>query len=256
MDLLELTVTSCIHIVRSNLIDYIPKSIGSGVIIKYRDRYFICSVSHFTDHPDQNVGIITGRIKDKKTEILYLGDFSYMTFLSFEDEPSMEDLEFCLDNPDQSGTKLDIAFRETELLENIYQPQRVFNLDEIGTLTINEGGKSMIIVDDEYSIDTSELCSFYGRIRPNFENGILNYQEGLYYGLSIKSLSEHFIEMNLGASINDYTRFKGCSGAPIIDTRGRLIGLVTHGPKDLKSSSIFGFRFDKVKQWIDLMYFK
>jgi len=61
---------------------------------------------------------------------------------------------------------------------------------------------------------------------------------------------------NLGAPIKDHTRFKGCSGAPIIDTRGRLIGLVTHGEKDTTKSSIYGFRLDKVKQWIDLMHFQ
>lgn len=256
MEVLELTVTSCIHLIRSNLTDLKPQSLGSGVIVKYKDRFFICTVSHFSDVPDQNVGIVTGRVKDNQTEIYYLGDFSYLTQIKFEDIPDAEDLEYCLSNPEKSGKKLDIAFREISLLENIYQHKRVFDLNVLGTMTINEGGKTMVIVDDDYQIEKDELCSFYGRIRPSIIDGVLHFEEQLYWGLTIKNIGEHFIEMDLGSSIQDHTRFKGCSGGPIIDTRGRLIGLITHGESDITKSSIYGFRFDKVKQWIDLMYFQ
>lgn len=256
MEIIELTVTSCIHLIRGNLTDLKPVSVGSGVIIKYKNRYFICTVSHFSDYIGQNVGIVTGRMKNNASEIYYLGDFSYLTHLVFDDEMDNEDFAYCISNPDKSGDKLDIAFKEIELLDNIIQPKRVLKLNEIGEITIHEGGKSMLIVDDDYEISLDELCSFYGRIRPNFENGVLKFEEQLYWGLPIKSIGEHFIEMDLGSPIQDYKRFKGCSGAPIIDTRGRLIGLVTHGDKDKSKSSIYGFRFDKVKEWIDLMYFQ
>ena len=73
--------------------------------------------------------------------------------------------------------------------------------------------------------------------------------------MRIKNVNENLIEIGLGAPIGDHKRFQGCSGAPIIDTRGKLIGLVTHG-KDVSTSSIYGFRFDKIKKWIDLMYFQ
>lgn len=256
MEVLELTVTSCIHLVRSNLTDLQPKSLGSGVIVKYKDRFFICTVSHFSDFPDEKVGIVTGRVKDNQTEIYYLGDFSYLTQIQFEDLPDVVDLEYCLANPEKRGTKLDLAFREISLLDNIYQHKRVFDLNGIRTMTINEDGKTMLIVDDNYQIKKDELCSFYGRIRPSMVNGVLHFEEQLYWGLSIKNIGEHFIEMDLGSPINDHTRFKGCSGGPILDTRGRLIGLVTHGENDTLKSSIYGFRFDKIKQWIDLMYFQ
>jgi hypothetical protein len=256
MGIIELTVTACIHLVRSNLKDLKPISLGSGVIIRYKDRYFICTVSHFTDHDDENIGILTGRIKENQTEVYYLGDFSYLTKINFQEIPDAEDLIFCLENPDKSGEKLDIAFREISLLENIVQDKREFDLNGIGRITVNQGGKSLLIVDDDYEIDQGQLCSFFGRIRPHFDDRILNFQEALYWGLPIKSIGEEFIEMDLGTPIIDYSRFKGCSGAPIIDTCGRLIGLVTHGKKDPSKTSIFGFRFDKVKQWIDLMYFQ
>lgn len=256
MGIIELTVTACIHLVRSNLKDLKPISIGSGVIIKYKERFFICTVSHFTDYPDENIGILTGRIKNNETEIYYFGDFSTLTEIQFEEMPDSEDLVYCIENPDQSGEKVDIAFREISLLENIIQDKREFDLNGIGKISVNQGGKSMMIVDEDYEIDTNQQCSFYGRIRPKFENGILDFQEALYWGLPIKNVGKDFIELDLGAPIRDHSRFKGCSGAPIIDTNGRLIGLITHGDKDIAKSSVYGFRFDKLKQWIDLMYFK
>ncbi len=256
MGIIELTVTSCIHLIRSNLTDYTPLSIGSGVIISYKGRYFICTVSHFSDSKDQSVGIVTGRVKDGKTEIYYLGDFSYLTQLQLEEDLDTEDLEYCISNPDRSGDKLDIAFREIELLDNIIQHHRVLKLNGLDEININEGGKTILIVDDDYQIDTNELCSFYGRIRPDFTTGELKFEEQIYWGLPIKSVGEHFIEMDLGAPIADHKRFKGCSGGPIIDTRGRLIGLLTHGDKDTAGHSVYGFRFDKIKFWIDLMYFQ
>lgn len=257
MGIIELTVTSCIHLVRSDLADLKPLSIGSGVIVQYKGRYFICTVSHFSDFKNQNIGIVTGNVKDDKTETYFLGDFSYLTKFTFEeDQMDVEDLEYCLQNPDRSGDKLDIAFREIELLDNIIQDERVFHLNGLGTVTVERSGKTIPIVDDDYSIDTNELCSFYGRIKPDFSDGILKFEEQLYWGLPIKNVSEFFIEMELSSPIADHKRFKGCSGAPIIDTRGRVVGLVTHGNKDVSKSDIYGFRFDKVKQWIDLMYFQ
>lgn len=255
MEILKLTVTSCIHLIRSDLKSLKPISLGSGVVVKYKERFFICTVSHFSDHNGQNVGIVTGRIKNKQTEMYYLGEFSYLTQIKFEGVPDAKNLEYNLANPEKHGTKLDVAFREIPLLENIYQHERVFELNNLGTMTVEEGGKTMLIVDDDYEIKKDELCSFYGRIRGNIANGILDFQEQLYYGLSIKNVGEHFIEMDLGEAIKDHNRFRGCSGGPIIDTRGRLIGLVTHGA-DVSESSIYGFRFDKIKQWIDLMYFQ
>jgi hypothetical protein len=255
MEILKLTVTSCIHLIRSDLNDPKPESLGSGVIVKYKERFFMCTVSHFSDRKGQNVGIVTGRIKDNQTEMYYLGEFSYLTQIDFKDIPDASNLEYCLENPEKRGTKLDVAFREIPLLDNILQQRKVFELNELGTMTIEEGGKTMLIVDDNYEIEKDELCSFYGRIKPLLGNGILDFQEQLYWALTIKNIGEHFIEMDLGEPIGDHNRFRGCSGGPIIDTRGRLIGLVTHGGK-VTESSIYGFRFDKVKQWIDLMYFQ
>lgn len=47
MEIIELTVTSSIHLIRSNLSDLKTLSVGSGIIIKYKERYFIGTVPIF-----------------------------------------------------------------------------------------------------------------------------------------------------------------------------------------------------------------
>ena len=257
MSIIELAVTSCLHLVRSNLTDLLPTGIGSGVIIKYKERYFICTVAHFSDRDMESVGVVTGRVKDGQTEVFYYGDFSYLTQITYEEDlMNAEDLIYCLENPERSGNKLDIAFREIELLENLVQEERSFPMDNGETYTVSKGAKSYLVVDEDYSIDTTQVCFFYGRIRPDLSGPIFNFQEQLYSGLSIAAVGEYFIEMDLGEPVADGSRFKGCSGAPVIDSNGRIIGLVTHGQKDLTKPYIYAFRFDKLKQWIDLMYFQ
>ncbi len=46
MGILELTITSCLHLVRSELLDLKPLGVGSGVIIKYKNKFFMCTVAH------------------------------------------------------------------------------------------------------------------------------------------------------------------------------------------------------------------
>ncbi len=258
---LKIPITTCIHMIRMSPETDRPTSIGSGVIIKYREKFFICTVAHFTHYPDHTIGIVSGRISENRTEIIELESFSYVYSMNFEgvdiNEMETEDFIYCIENLDKSGAvPIDIAFKEIPLLNNIIQAQRVFNLDEVGELLIEEDGKSFALINDEYEIDKDQLCSFYGRIRPDFKDDIFKFEEALYWGLPIKSIGDSFFEMDLGAPISDHSRFEGCSGAPIIDSRGRLIGLLTHGPKDTSKSSIYGYRFDKLKRWIDLTYFQ
>ncbi len=254
MGIIELTVRACIHLVSGILPFFTEPILGSGVIVQYKGRYFIISVAHFTMREGRAVGILTGRRNGDQGEIYQLGDFSYMQHIYFEDEPDADDLQMVLDNFDPGG-RLDISFREIPLVENLIQEERIFNLDERGEVRVERGAKSFLVIDHDFEVDREEVYSFFGRIRPLLKDGILNFEEKLYWGLPITNISEYFIEFDLGKPILDYTRFKGCSGTPILDSQGRFVAILTHGSK-LHENMIYGFRADLAKRWIELMYFQ
>jgi hypothetical protein len=254
VNIIELTVSSCQHMVKGVPPKFLNPILGSGVIVQYRKRFFVCTVEHFTRVAGQEIGIVTGRIKDSTTEIFVLGDFSYIQAVEFEDEPDAEDLIYAIENP-KSGKFLDIAFKEIATPRDLVQPKRVIELADGGVVRIPYGPKNYLTVDEDFQIDEDEVFSFFGRIKPIFSKGKLEFQEALYLGLTFKGFKDPFFELDLGGQIKDFNRFRGCSGAPILDSEGRLVALVTHGPKNNHSTSVFGFRFDYVKQYIDLMYF-
>lgn len=254
MDIFQLTVSSCIHMVSGILPDFTQPILGSGVIVEYKKRYFIISAAHFTNKDGRGVGIITGRRSGDQGEIYQLDDFSYMQHIYFEDEPDADDLQMVLANPN-AGERLDISFREITRPENLVQNKRVFNLQEIGEVIVADGAKAILILDEDFELDKDERYSFYGRIRPDLNDSILHFEEKLYWNLPITEVKQFFIEFDLGEPIRDYTRFKGCSGAPILDSQGRFGAILTHG-SELHQNTIYGFRAELAKQWIDLMYFQ
>jgi hypothetical protein len=255
---LELTVMSCLHMVRAVPPEMLNPALGSGVIVIYKKRFFLCSVEHFTNHPGQTTAIETGLVINGHTMLITLPEngYSYLEKIVFEDMPDAEDLEYIFEHGG-TGRYLDFAVKEVSLLNNIKQNERTFEFGgDIGTIVVHEGGKAMIPVDDRIEIDKGQACSFYGRIRPNMEGGVLQFHEHLYAGLEIVDIGEYFIKLDLGGQIRDHARFRGCSGAPVIDTRNQIVGLVSYGESEVKEPYIYAFRFDKVIQFIELAYFQ
>jgi len=73
--------------------------------------------------------------------------------------------------------------------------------------------------------------------------------------MKLSNIYTHIIEFNLGYQIEDHSFFKGCSGAPIFDKNNNLFAILTGGSSNVKEPFLYGFRFDIVKKFIDLLYF-
>ena len=252
-DPLEIPITACIHLILTDPATQLPVSLGSGVFIKYKDRFFICTAEHVAFYKNCAVSIITGQVKDGQSILYEYGSFSYMQKFSLT-EPTAENLIKQLDSL-ENGENLDVAFRETTLMDNVIQPARKFNIEGLREIDIKCDGKSIILADNDFPLDENELFCFFGRTNGNIKENILDFKERLYWGLTFHGIDNEYIAFDLGSPIGDHARFEGCSGAPIFDTKGRLVALLTHGDEDVNSSIIYGFRFDKTKDYIDLMYF-
>lgn len=255
VSLAEYIIRCCIHLVSSQLPDTKALQIGSGVIIKYKERFFICTADHVSGVKGTSIGIETGNNTELGVERYYLGDFSYVGQVDYnEDLMEMEDLLCCFDNPGNRESRFDIGFREIQPLDNILQEERSYTFPKGPVIEIAKGNKLVMPIMSPHEIDTTQICGFFGRIKPSYKDGRLHTEEILHWGKSIQIVDELFLKIDTGAPLRDYSLFKGCSGGPIIDGAGKLIGIVTHG-ESLSSPYIYGFRADKLLQWIELMYF-
>ena len=61
----------------------------------------------------------------------------------------------------------------------------------------------------------------------------------------------HYYEFQLPNIINSNTDFQGTSGAPIMDTNGTLVSLVTHGYEG--ADKIYGIAISDFKSGVDAM---
>ncbi|RYD88327.1 MAG: hypothetical protein EOP50_19280, partial [Sphingobacteriales bacterium] len=188
INLIELTVSSCLHLLILKRHDRTLAGIGSGVIIRYKDCYFMCTVHHNIGNPANMACIATGRPNGENSETIEIGDFSYVEQFTLPDA-TVGSLDGVLDGT-VPGDTLDIAFREVSLPDNIVQQRRVIPTPD-GDFEVPEGGKSFVPVDEEFELDPDLTYSFYGRIRPAIIDGkFLDFEENFVPGLKLAEVQD------------------------------------------------------------------
>ncbi|KRT17818.1 hypothetical protein ASU31_00535 [Pedobacter ginsenosidimutans] len=180
--------------------------------------------------------------------------------LSFLDEITLDDLtplalDHALKNM-RAASSLDIAFAEIQKLDNLVQEKCIITLRSGFKVEISQGLKSIIEISEIPAIRKNARYSFSGRIKTGFTaDKNFTYQQQLISGMKLVSMDRHMIRFNLGYPLSDPLDFKGCSGAPIFDDKGKLIALVAWGDKDVSQPYLYGFRLDRLIHYIQIMYF-
>jgi len=250
---LAFTVKSSLNLMILNRSGNIKGS-GSGVLISYRQKYFICTVEHNVKKNKNRIAILTGHRQGDTEITVQPPELSFLENLNVT-ELTAAGLRKALDNPQDANT-LDIAFASVQKLDNLIQEKVSLHLRDGSTLEIPKGKKNIIEIKDILTIRKNAKYSFSGRIktRLNAEN-IFFYAPQLVFGMKLISMGQDMIKFDLGYPIADNANFKGCSGAPIFDDKGQLVALVAWGDKDISKSYIYAFRLDRMIDFIKMMYF-
>lgn len=210
-----------------------PVSMASGCLIEYEGKKILLTVQHATgDFGDWAAEI---RLDSQKgMEMHRLGAMNFLKMVSLTTLRS-EDVDFAYTtvpvhiNPvfqkvDQSGNIL------SEIPRHICDP--IFKSEP----------------------DRNESFGFSGHILPSRLNNFLLTDLAIYTELKYKGVQEDYYVFELPFQHPGHKYFKGCSGAPIIDTKGKLVALVCSGDED--KNLIYGISLRKYEIAIDATYGK
>lgn len=219
-----------------------PVGFGSGCILTHRERFFLLSVRHVTDDGELTTFLETNLPSDERgTPIQPIGGLCYFDMFKVEDTSNIRQLEDLL----QNGKPLDITFAEIKQHIDLLQPEIDF-----GAFKVNAGHK--IILDSAHIAkpDKEKTYGFFGRTKQDYEGIYLKSENTLKYHLKYSSTLKHFHVFVAPEIIKEEKDYQGCSGAPILDNEGKLVGLACLIKKNTKV--IYGFSIQECIKLLDI----
>ena len=226
-----------------------PCGFGSGCIVNYQERSFLLSVAHVTSEENKVTCIVTNQLPEKDLQSkLYIVDEQ----LYFDKYKLPEDIhEIKIKNFEELQAKsyceerLDITCCEIKEKLECIQPE----LDLEG-FKINRDSKVHLNLDSAGNPDKNKRYGFFGTIRHRIEGDALVKSVPTFkIDLQYKGSNEKFHLFRSPETIKDADDYLGCSGAPILEDTGKLVGLFSSF--NLNSKTIFGFSILECKTLLD-----
>lgn len=187
-----------------------PVGIASGCLVNYQGRRFILTVAHAINLGSSDWVIELGNDEEKGAEIYQPARFIYLG----EMNKGMDEIA----SVDYTYAEVSADLEPTFQLLTPFGPKsekrrrHVFDLAAVG------------------EPDTNETYAFSGEINPEMHNPLgLVTDLTVYPGLRYIKSDGRFYQFKLPVPHPGHSSFSGCSGAPIVDTNGRLVALVSHG---------------------------
>ena len=253
---IEKIIRTTLHIVMSDPQTLLPKGIGSGCIIDYDKKEILLTVAHVTNK-EAATCIVTGQPPmNYQTPMYSVGAMNYLE--KYDITKYEEQIEQLKKEPDRIE-EIDfglIDFSYATLQHKIDFIQQEINFKEF---TVKQS-KKLIIKTDLTEKPTSEKeYGFFGRIKPLYLKGTpladtFETQEIFYGGVKFIRQIKHYYEFELPNPIKSHADFKGTSGAPIMDTDGKLVSLVTHGYEG--ATKIYGIALADLKEGVEAILLK
>lgn len=247
-------IKSTVHIVMSDPQTLAPMGVGSGCVINFRDKEILLTVAHVTNKDNSATCIVTGQpTVNNMTPMYSVGAMTYLD--KFDVTKYEEQLKLLQKEPDRVEDidfgLIDFSFATLQHKVELLQQEIEFK-----EFKVPSSDKSIVKTElDNKPTQETEYC-FFGRIKPNYFKGtpmgdIFETQQVVYGGLKFKRQVGNYYEFELPSEIKDHADFKGTSGAPIMDSKGNIVSLVTHGYTGAKN--IYGIALAYFKSGVEAM---
>jgi hypothetical protein len=186
----------------------LPDNVASGCIVNYKGCKFVLSVSHATGNGD-NWAAEVRHDRERGTELYRFGTTNFLR-------------EFNISTGEH--TEVDFSYSEVEQdFESWFQV-----LDMSGAVLYEERRVEFDFA--RHTPDPEETYAFSGQIGTEIHAPELLVSEmTVYPGLRYERTDGGYHIFRLPVAHPGHEAFKGCSGAPILDTQNRVVGLVCSG---------------------------
>ena len=135
----------------------------------------------------------------------------------------------------------------TKLTESIDIKQPAM---DFGYFKIDEGNKLMLDLEYATIPKKDKTYSFYGKVRPKYEGIYLKMIPALQNGLKFHRTNGYFHMFLAPEIIKNKDDYRGCSGAPILDSDGQIVALAC---KVLENTKIvYGFSIQECMKLIKI----
>ncbi len=214
----QLMVLASIQVLVADKNDPKPVGFGSGCILNHRGRFFLVSVRHVTDDGDLTTYLETNQPSNEQgTPVQPIGGLCYFDLINIDDIKRVTELNYLL----QDGEPLDITFAEIKHHINLLQPAMDF-----GAFKVEKGEKIVLATDKIATPDKKRKYGFFGRTKLDYKGIYLTGENTLNTNLKYSSTIKDFHILLAQKVIIDKNNYEGCSGAPVLDNEGYLIGIV------------------------------
>ena len=195
-----------------------PVGVASGCLVNIVGRRLVLSVSHATGRGRWIAEMQFDTALDK-TLVHYFGK-----------RWGVRHLDQTTSMPDE----LDFSF--TEVLDDFFSMMQERN--SVGEI-VNQRLRHEFITSLEDLPVNDEVYAFSGRVRTAQIDETTYWSEpNVYPGLRYRRTEGHYHVFELPVEHPGHEAFKGCSGAPIVDRKQRIVALVCSG--DANSNTITG----------------
>jgi hypothetical protein len=212
----------------------LPTGLASACIFDYNRKRILLTVHHATGDM-ANWGIQVRFEPGKGTEIKLLGSMYFLKSININ-----------------TSIAKDIDFAYVEIPSDIEPVSQ--EIDGSTGAIRSETKRLFSKINFDKTPDINELYGFSGEIMPELIGSILMTESRTYTNLKYIGDEDDYYIFELPFNHPGHEHFRGCSGAPILDTKGDVVALVCKG--DIVNNRVYGISLKKYETAINATYGK
>lgn len=192
-----------------------PDGCASGCMVRFARKILLLTVAHATGDNGRWSMFLRYDPERKRTEQWVLPQWNYLAAFSLrgKKKPKLHDVDFAYAEVDHSVTPFHQALDDKGLVLH-QQPKIVFPSEAVAP-------------------SPDESYCFYGLAQGELDDAFrLRSWETFVEGMTFVGEEAFLLRFRCKERYFSHNDYKGCSGAPIIDSKGNLVSLVVEGSDD------------------------